>query len=265
MNIQTATPAEIDGKLAEIQNRVAKISMGIDRRVSWILAAQNSLAGKTIGYYADQTRERLAKLNTELTELTELRASTRAEAAPFDAEFIARGGWTRYYLVQNGNGHVHPNTDTTCSRDRNTSHYWLTEQSGMSAAELIELAGEAVCTVCFPDAPVNVLNQPTRLEAPERKAARIERETKRAAAAAKKAAKAIPATTFTCQGRYKEKVETISAARSRLTDHYQYVECLNWKEFITAGLDDLVNVIADKEGKTSDQVIAEARKRAAKR
>ncbi len=256
MDIQTATPAEIDTKLAEILTRAAKAE------------AQAAMLIKSIERMTAQewNAHRIPKLQAELDSVTAAADAAHAEAAPLNAEFAARGGWTRYYMVQNGNGHVHPNTDVTCSRTRETSHYWLTEQSGMSAAELVELAGETACTNCFPDAPVNVLNRPTRLEAPERKAARIEREAAAAARAAKKAKNAIPETAiYTQGGRRPEKLVTLTAARSRLTDQYQYVEVFGWDEFITGGLDDLVSAIAAKEDKTAEQVIAEARTRAAKR
>lgn len=254
MNFQTATPAEIDTDWAAINARIAAARADAQRLTSLIKRYSDS------DYYAD----RIPGLNAELEQAEAAEWAAIAETVPHQTEWNRRGGWTRYFLVDNANGHVHP--DTNCSTCFPTTQYaFLPEQSGLTAPELVELAGEKACTVCFPWAPVDTLRRSTKLEAPARKAAREAREAKAAAAAAKKAAKAIPATTITTQGSWTDKLETISAARSRLTDHYQYVEVFGWSEFITAGLDDLVQVIATKEGKTTDEVIAEARKRAAKR
>jgi hypothetical protein len=92
--------------------------------------------------------------------------------------------------VTNTGGHVHKSR--SCETCFVTTQYaWLTEQSGMSAEALVELAGESACTVCFPWAPVSTLNKPSRLEAPERKAAREAREAEKAARLAKKIEKGL--------------------------------------------------------------------------
>lgn len=267
MNIQTATPVEIDTVLAEIYGRGSKANFETARCDKWLVDARKDLAeyqeaGRD--YYVGQAQERVARLTTELAALRETEAAIWSEAAPFDKEFARRGGWNRFFLVRNNNGHVHSSMRCqTCFPD--TLFAWLPEFSGQDEAGIVELAGESACTVCFPSAPVDVLSRRSQIELPERKAARLEREAKAAAKAVKKAAAAIPTTKITSQGSWTEKLETISAARNRLTDHYQYVEVFGWAEFITAGLDDLVSAIATKEGKTSAQVIEEARKRAAKR
>jgi hypothetical protein len=254
VNFQTATPAEIDTAWAAINGRIAVASADAARLTALIERYEKSY------YYTD----RIPALRTELDQAEAAEWAAIAETVPFRAEWERRGGWTRYFLVDNTGGHVHP--DTNCSTCFPTTEYaFLPEQSGLTAAELVEMAGEKACTVCFPWAPVDTLRRSTKLEAPARKAAREAREAKAAAAAAKKAKNAIPATRIVTQGSWKETLETISAARTRLTDHYQYTVEFGWDEFITAGLDDLVQVVATKESKTTEQVITEARTRAAKR
>lgn len=266
MNTQTATPKQIDAAIYAILVRASQAHAAAAGAVKGAASYRKGLA-QDIERFGSPTYYSVAKadeLDRAAVTALDIATAVSAETAPYDAEFAARGGWTRFFLVRNSNGHVHSSRScSTCFID--TDFAWLPEYSDEDEAGVVELAGESACTVCFPSAPVDVLNRKSQIELPERKAAREERAAAAAARAAKKAAKAIPETTFTCQGSFKETVETIAAARSRLTDHYHYTEVYGWKEFITAGLDTLVAAIAAKEGKTTDEVIAEARKRAAKR
>jgi hypothetical protein len=104
-------------------------------------------------------------------------------------EFQRRGTWTRYYLVDNDNGHVHHNAShSACSRQPSTSHIWLTDQSGRPAGELVEDAGERGCTVCFPWAPVEHLARPSKFRTPtelEKQTRAAEREKRALAKRAK--------------------------------------------------------------------------------
>lgn len=121
-----------------------------------------------------------------LTEADALRA--RLAVLAFEEENIATEyasrRWTRAYLVTGG--HLH--SSTACSSCYPTTRFFfLPEFSGATEAEIVEAAGERACTVCFPDAPVDVLKKASRLFTPDEEAAakaREEREAKRAAAAA---------------------------------------------------------------------------------
>lgn len=87
-----------------------------------------------------------AKLATAQEEL----ANAKAEAAPLEA-IAAAGNWTRFVLVPGG--HLHKGFG--CSTLRWTTQTGLMpEYSGADEVEIVELAGEAACTVCFPSAPV---------------------------------------------------------------------------------------------------------------
>lgn len=68
-----------------------------------------------------------------------------------------------------------------------TSFAWLPEYSGKNQDEIIEAAGERACTVCYPNAPVSVLNRPTQMFTAEERKNAAERETRAKAAARKKA------------------------------------------------------------------------------
>jgi hypothetical protein len=286
VDLTTATPTEIDTaiyaalvKEADLE-RKARVAQAAVIRIDEL--KDDPYYSKRPGY----SPERRAELVAEITVLEQQAADLRdAEITPRNAEHFRRGGWTRYYLVTNSNGHVHK--DRSCERCfHDTQYAWLYEQSGLSAEELVELAGEKACTVCFPWAPVDTLKQKTRLEAPERKAARLEREAKKAAVAAKKAAKAItnpdgsPLQVFDCHiperhvrvrgqivvheahDRF-ETIETLHAARGWLTDAYE-----SWRggaKRLPENVHLVGKAVAAKEGKTYEQVIEEAKKRAAKR
>lgn len=187
MNISTATPAEIDGEIARIQSLINGHHDTIEKAYNAITRYCRSNAE----YYADA----IAKAEAASADATNALPALVAEQLPLVNEFDARGGWTRWYLVEGG--HLHYDVSAyRCSRINTTSHYWLTEYSGAPAEQMIELAGERVCTTCFPDAPVAAQDRPSQLftkSEQEKEEARREREAKRQQAAKTKADKAITA------------------------------------------------------------------------
>lgn len=171
-NLADRTPADIDAEINELQYQQAIA----ERRTADYsnLAAKYVESGQT--YSAERYQAELAKWADKLEEVS-------LALAPLYAEFNRRGGWTRFYLVTNSNGHVHHTTScTTCFPS--TQFGWLTQFSGTSHADLVELAGEKACTVCFPDAPVDVLHRASRLSTPEQEARKAEKEKRAAEKAA---------------------------------------------------------------------------------
>lgn len=66
-------------------------------------------------------------------------------------------GWSRFFLVNNVNGHIHSSMNcSTCRFD--TSFSWLPTLSGLTEAEAVAEHGAILCTVCFPSAPVEWTN-----------------------------------------------------------------------------------------------------------
>jgi hypothetical protein len=177
MNITTATPAEIDTRIAAIAVRQSEIEHGLMR-------AQYVLDSKYVS--AESTEKAVAEikgLNAERIELFE-------ELAPLNAAYRAQR-WTRFYLVLNSNGHVHTSTECeTCFAD--TDFGWLTQFSGTEQDEMGKLSGMDACARCFPNLPAEVMQakRDARVDTPERIVAREEREAAAAARDAKKAAKA---------------------------------------------------------------------------
>jgi hypothetical protein len=289
MNLTTATPVEIDTDLAGAYGRIADIqakSARLGQRIRLIDEVEPGSYASKLPEYSPAAR---AKLVEEIECNRDAIDVINAEDVyPREAEYYRRGRWTRYYLVDNAGGHVHP--DQSCSTCFPTTKYaWLVEQSGMSAEDLVKMAGEDACTVCFDWAPVSVLQQKSRLEAPERKKARLEREAKKAARDAAKAAKAITTPdggalkVFT--GHYPERqvvrqgvvvkvhpahdaydtIQTLHAARGWLADYYYYNKGGAHPSYRPESLDDVLKAVAHKEGKDVETVRTEAKKRASRR
>jgi hypothetical protein len=283
--LDTLTPVEIDTALYEAYAKAADITAKQQRTQQLIAIIDDTEPGSYASLLPERSPERRAKL------VAEVEAHEAARARVFDEEINPREaehdrrGWTRYYLVDNTNGHVHKDQD--CPTCFPTTRYdWLVEQSGMTPEKLVELAGEKACTVCFPWAPVDVLKRKTQLESVDKKAARLEREAKKAAAAAKKAAKAIadedgsPLKVFTRHYPERQVVRggkvvkthpahdgydtlaTLHAARGWLADQF---EAWRGNSGTHRDLDRVADAVARKEGKTRDQVIEEVKQRAARR
>jgi hypothetical protein len=152
------------------------------------------------GYLQQDAYDRIIAGDTaQRAEQQAILDRTDAELAVLDDEFDARGGWARYYLVQNANGHVH--TSRSCSTCTSTTQYgWLTEQSGATEDEIVALAQDQACTVCLPSAPVadpdrprpgSLMTAKQRAEKERKDAADAARAQRAAASAAKATAAGI--------------------------------------------------------------------------
>jgi hypothetical protein len=160
--------------LLERIERAAKSAQAYNRR--WV---EDGSAQKEVDNYDRKIAESKAKVK----ELA-------AKMDVYDAEFVRRGGWTRAFFVANAGGHVH--SSMNCSTCYPTTRFqWLTSYSGKDENEIVSDAGERACTVCYASAPVDLLRRPSKINDPEKEAARKEREEKKAAKDAATAAKAI--------------------------------------------------------------------------
>ena len=98
-------------------------------------------------------------------------------------------GWSRFYLVRNNGGHIH--SSMNCSTCFITTQFsWITELSGKTEAEAVELLGEILCSVCFPTAPVEWTNGISNEAKANRTEAAEQAEERKAAAEAKAERKA---------------------------------------------------------------------------
>jgi hypothetical protein len=171
------TPAEIDTILSEIWGRINAVQTQIadinDKARSARKAVKQGF--KHYDGLAEKYEARIPALREQLVPI-------KAEALPYENEYVRRGGWSRAFLVSNSNGHVH--SSMNCSTCFITTQYaWMIDYSGKDEAEIVEAAGCMACTVCFPSAPVEILAQPTKMfVSPEAKA----KAEKKAAAEASK-------------------------------------------------------------------------------
>ena len=100
--------------------------------------------------------------------------------------------WTRAFLVLASNGHVHSSMD--CNTCFPTTRYnWLVQYSNDDEKTIVEDAGQDACTICYPSAPADVLNRPSRIVTADKIAkaqAKAERDAKKAERIAKEKANA---------------------------------------------------------------------------
>jgi hypothetical protein len=107
-------------------------------------------------------------------------------------EIYDQDPWTRAFLVLASNGHVHSSMD--CSTCFPTTRYnWLVQYSNDEESTIVEDAGQDACTICYPSAPADVLNRPSRIVTADKIAkaeAKAERDAKKVARIAKEKANA---------------------------------------------------------------------------
>jgi hypothetical protein len=107
-------------------------------------------------------------------------------------EIYDQDPWTRAFLVLASNGHVHSSMD--CNTCFPTTRYnWLVQYSNDDEKVIVEDAGQDACTICYPSAPAEVLNRPSRIVTADKIAkaeAKAERDAKKAARIAKEKANA---------------------------------------------------------------------------
>jgi hypothetical protein len=142
--------------------------------------------------------------------------------------------WTRAYLVVSSDGHVHSTRDcSTCFPQ--TRYAWLIQYSNDDEKTIVEDAGQDACTVCYPSAPAEVLNRPSRIVTADKIAkaqAKAERDAKKAERIAKEKANAPTASgeflTYK-EGKYTRVIKT---ERSAVTEWFN----LQWtieREIVT--------------------------------
>ncbi len=195
-DLSTHTPVDIDTKLSELYDEHARILAGLAGKERQVERAQESVAFYEAKEERDEqmiayTAQKLEEAEDALADLLAAAEAKMAETLPYEAEFRRRGGWTRAFLTTSANGHVHKSMHcSTCNREGTLTRFaWMTEYSGADENTIVEDAGERACTTCYPSAPVDVLNRPTKMFTPDekrkqeeraaREAAKVERDRKR--------------------------------------------------------------------------------------
>jgi hypothetical protein len=251
-DIATATPAEIDTRLADLVEAHATASDRAERYAT--LAAETKYEFQRPGYQADAD------------EYAAIAKGLEPEISALSAEFIFRGRWTRAFLaVTNGSGgHVHSSRRcSTCNNGESATQFaWVTEFSGHDEDEIVEAAGNRACTVCYPTAPVEVLNRATTIFTKDEQriaAERAEREAKKAAAAT-----ATITDVLTGEVIYKTERAALNAASAALDSTLWYgghPSDQEWADTVTQA----VAAVAAKNGTDAKALLAELEAKAAKK
>lgn len=200
------TPVQVDEQLSEIYGRLNKAEDEQDYLFNRLESREKSLAeaqeafdknpdGFRVQTILEQHQSSYDSLQESIKEKDAAILALRQEMIPGEAEFIRRGGWSRAFLVNNTNGHVHKTMGcSTCNkRNTRTRFTWLPAYSGKKETDIVSDAGSSACTECYPTAPVDVLSRPSRIQDPKKSAPEIikaenDRAAKKAAAEAKKIA-----------------------------------------------------------------------------
>lgn len=110
--------------------------------------------------FVDVARE-IAHVDDKVAEALATLAEINAQIDACEDEFDARGGWNRYWLVTSSQGHIHSATNcSSCNKGRNMTTFALVcDLSDAEASEAVDIFGAALCSVCFPDAPVEFTDE----------------------------------------------------------------------------------------------------------
>jgi len=200
---------KIDTNLAELH----------DQR--WNLVSKQLTEIDTLEFYKKHypnNQESINKCEKEIASLNVLIKEVNAAIKSLD-DIYNQDPWTRAFLVINSNGHVH--SSLNCSTCFPTTRYtWLVQYSNDDEATIVEDAGQDACTICYPSAPAETLNRPSRIVTADKIAkaqAKAERDAKHEAKLAKEKADAPTASgefLYFKDGKYTEVIRTERTAVS---------------------------------------------------
>jgi hypothetical protein len=194
-----------------------ELSSWYDKR--WDLISKLESAEDSIKFYekyyptsVEKIQESIEKVAKIKSEIFKVNIEIKKLNAIYDQD-----PWTRAFLVINSNGHVHSSMD--CSTCFETTRYnWLIQYSNDDEKTIVEDAGKDACTICYPSAPADVLNRPSRIVTADKIAkaqAKAERDAKKAARIAKEKANAPTASgefLYFKDGKYTEVIKTERSA-----------------------------------------------------
>jgi hypothetical protein len=167
LDLQTATPAEIDAAIYSILERAYRVEASLAAARKRASESRKAAASARAEWKIQREAEAAEAAEAHAEELAVKVASIEAEAAPYNAEFARRGGWTRYYFVSGGHVHADAYCHTLHREGKRTPLGWLPELSDKTMADAIahyeaQGTGRSVvlCSVCMPDAPTHLFDKP---------------------------------------------------------------------------------------------------------
>jgi hypothetical protein len=110
---------------------------------------------------AEYVAREMAAENDKCREIIAAIDEARAIRDAGDAEYKARGGWNRYFMVTSSSGHIHSSMGcSTCHKGKqDTTFALVADLSDADASEAVDIFGAALCSVCYPAAPVEFTNE----------------------------------------------------------------------------------------------------------
>jgi len=160
----------------------------------WDLSSKLDVAEDTKKFYEKHYPTRVLEIEKAIEKIAGIKSEiskVNVEIAKLNKIFN-QDPWTRAFLVINSNGHVHSSMD--CNTCFSTTRYnWLIQYSNDDENTIVEDAGQDACTICYPSAPAEVLNRPSRIVTADKVAkaqAKAERDAKKLARIAKEKANA---------------------------------------------------------------------------
>jgi hypothetical protein len=164
------TPVEVDAELARQYHELARVDSKLRSRTS---TAQHEFGDRPRRFdpfttTAQQAWDRVAAAAANgdkymissgrypselLADYRQVQAERDGVLAAIDELDTLYTGWSRFFLVTSSAGHIH--SSMRCHSCYPTTTYgWRPDLSGKSEAEAVALLGPALCSVCFPSAPV---------------------------------------------------------------------------------------------------------------
>jgi hypothetical protein len=140
------------------EKRATEHPVLVDKAIAAAVEAFEKAAYYHASEKASVERYREKGIHPDTDTLRRLTLELDARKAELSDARAKYGGWTRYFLVTNHDGHIHNTLNcSTCNRGRyrDTSFAWLTELSGLDYEAAVEEYGKILCSVCFPDAPTD--------------------------------------------------------------------------------------------------------------
>jgi len=200
----------------------------------WDLSSKLDVAEDTKKFYEKHYPTRVDEIEKAIGKIAVIKSEISAvnvEIAKLN-KIYNQDPWTRAFLVLASNGHVHSSMD--CNTCFPTTRYnWLVQYSNDEESTIVEDAGQDACTICYPSAPAEVLNRPSRIVTADKIAkaeAKAWRDAKKAEKIAKEKANAPTKSgefLYFKNGKYTEVIKT---ERSAVTEWFN----LQWnREVVT--------------------------------
>ena len=211
-----------------------ELSSWYDKR--WSLISNLERAEDTKKFYEKHYPTRVDEIEKAIEKIAGIKSEISAvnvEIAKLN-KIYNQDPWTRAFLVLASNGHVH--SSTGCNTCFPTTRYnWLVQYSNDDENTIVEDAGQDACTICYPSAPAEVLNRPSRIVTADKIAkaqAKAERDAKREAKLAKEKANAPTASGESIlykEGKWTRVIKTERTAIIEWADFQRKIE----KEIVT--------------------------------